>query len=153
MTILTALASAPSLLRGRGTNHEGEFFAGELRIEVLEGGRAVLLRYAAVLDSGVVAHTESTLLGTGPDGRLHLWPVMPELPMVLPHVEIDAHDEAGVSVTAVFASGAREDASTFREEITIRVHANGSVDYAHAWGLPGGGFESRSSCSLAPGDP
>jgi len=150
MNLLSVLAAGPSAFRGTGVNHEDETFIGELKVQVLEAGFAVLLHYTATLSTGVVVHSESTLLGTGSNGRLCLWPVMSELPAVIPHPEVMASGEPGEVMVAVFGSGPNTDAMTFREEITIRVDSEGSLLYAHAWGLPGGPFEQRSSCSMAP---
>jgi hypothetical protein len=150
MNVLGVLTSGPTAFRGEGINHENEPFIGELTVQALEGGRAALLKYVATLKSGEVAHSESTLLGVGPDGNLCLWPVMSELPVVLPHVEKVSSSEPGPFTQAVFASGARDDSTTFREEITICVNSDGSLRYAHAWGLPGGSFEERSSCTMVP---
>ena len=152
MNILGALTSGPTAFLGEGVNEENEPFIGELKVRVLEGGRAALLSYTAALQSGTVVHTESTLLATGPDGKLCLWPVMSEIPFVLPHTEVTAKTEPGKYIAAVFASGPREQSASFREEITIRVNSDGSLVYAHAWGLPGGAFEERSSCSMAPSE-
>jgi hypothetical protein len=150
MNVLGVLTSGPTAFRGEGINHENESFIGELTVQALEGGRAALLKYVATLKSGEVAHSESTLLGVGPDGNLYLWPVMSELPLVLPHVEKVSSSEPGPFTQAVFASGARDDSTTFREEITICVNSDGSLQYAHAWGLPGGSFAERSSCTMVP---
>lgn len=151
MSLLDALASGPTAFRGKGVNEEGEAFHGALSIEMLEGGRAALLRYVATIGTGRVVHTESTLLGTGPDGRLCLWPVMAEIPAVLPHVELLTEAGPSGAVRSVFGSGPREDTASFREEITIRIDADRGLTYAHAWGLPGGSFENRSSCRMVPG--
>ena len=150
MTILGVLASGPTAFRGEGANHEKESFIGELKVQALEGGRATLLMYTARLLTGNVVHSESTLLGTGPDGKLCLWPVMSELPMVLPHTEVMNKTESGNYTLAVFGSGARADSTSFREEISVQVNSDGSLVYAHAWGLPSGSFEDRSSCSMVP---
>ena len=150
MNILGALASGPTAFRGEGVNHENESFIGELGVQALEGGRAVLLRYTATLLTGDVVHSESTLIGTGPDGKLCLWPVMSELPVILLHTEVMNKTESGKYTMAIFGSGARDDSARFREEISIQVNSDGSLLYAHAWGLPGGNFEDRSSCSMAP---
>ena len=150
MNILKALTSGPNSFRGEGVNEEQERFVGELTVQVLEGGRAALLRYVAKLSGGVVVHTESTLLGTGPTGKLCLWPVMSELPVILPHVEIAVHAVVGGGMKAIFSSGPRDDVSTFREEIAIQINPDGSLVYAHAWGLPGSAFEDRSSCLMVP---
>ena len=148
--MLSALARGPARWCGSGVNEEREPFEGRLEVLVLEAGRAVLLRYTATLADGTVVHTESTLLGTGPDGRLCLWPVMAELPGVLAHTELFTRSDEGGQLTTVFASGPRDEASVFREEITLQWTADGSLVYAHAWGLPGGDFGARSSCSLRP---
>lgn len=150
MNLLDALASGPTAYFGAGINEEGEAFTGELSVEVLEGGRAALLRYVARLDTGKVVHTESTLLATGPNGRLCLWPVMSEIPVVLPHVELLTAADSGCGVKSVFGSGARGDIASFREEITIELVSGGSLIYSHAWGLPGGSFQDRSSCRMLP---
>ena len=152
MNILSALVSGPSTFRGEGVNEEREAFVGELRVQSLEAGRAVLLTYKASLTTGKIVHTESTLLATAPDGKLCLWPVMSEIPVVLPHAEVATETNASGSVKAVFSSGPRNEAASFREEITIQVNADRSLLYAHAWGLPGGAFEDRSSCHMVPGD-
>ena len=88
VNILGVLASGPTAYRGEGVNHEKESFVGELKVQALEGGRAIMLSYSATLETGNVVHTESTLPGTGPDGKLCRWPVMSELPAVLPHPEV-----------------------------------------------------------------
>ena len=150
MNILGALISGPTAFRGKGVNEENQPFIGELKVQVLEGGRAALLSYTATLQAGTVVHTESTLLGTGTNGKLCLWPVMSEIPVVLPHTEVMAEIDPGSYIVAVFGSGPRGDLTAFREEITIRVNVDASVVYAHAWGLPGGPFEGRSSCSMVP---
>jgi len=145
MTILEALASGPSVYVGSGTNHDAERFAGSLEVQPLLGGIAVLLHYEAKLSSGEVVHAESTLLAPDMNGTLSLWPVMSELPGVLPHRAIVQSNAA-----ATFSSGSRGDSSSFREEITISISDDGSLTYAHAWGMPGGEFAERSSCTLRP---
>lgn len=150
MNLLQALAATKRVFRGEGLNHEKERFTGELRVEVLTAGAALLLRYRAVLHDGSTAHEEATLLARGPDGRPTLWPVMSELEVVLPHPEVATSRTTQGGLRSVFASGPREDDTAFREEITIELHVDGEVTYAHAWGLPGGRFEDRSSCRMAP---
>ncbi len=150
MNLLDALASGSTTFRGEGVNEENEAFRGELRVQALEGGRAVLLMYKATLGTGATVHTESTLLGTGPNGNLCLWPVMSEIPVVLPHIEVMTDAATAVEVKAIFRSGPRDDSAVFREEITIQVNSDSSLVYAHAWGLPGGAFADRSSCRMAP---
>ncbi|MCA3223055.1 MAG: hypothetical protein ING40_15895 [Burkholderiales bacterium] len=73
---------------------------------------------------------------------------MSEWPVVLPHAQIETQAPGDPRTTAVFASGAREDRDCFREEITLAFGADGSLTYAHAWGLPAGPFKDRSTCRL-----
>ena len=148
MNILAKLASGPKTFNGTGINEEKEAFFGELKVQVLENGRAVLLSYKAKLATGVIVHTESTLLATGPNGKLCLWPVMSEIPVVLPHPELTNSGSSGSGISATFGSGPREQSDSFREEITIKVNLDGGLVYSHAWGLPDGAFEDRSSCSM-----
>jgi hypothetical protein len=150
MNLLGVLTTGPTSFRGEGMNHENESFIGELKVQSLEDGRATLLRYTATLLTGDIVHSESTLLGTGPDGKLCLWPVMSEIPVVLPHTEVMNKTESGKYVLVDFGSGARDDSAKFREEISMQVNSDGSLVYSHAWGLPGGNFEDRSSCSMVP---
>ena len=145
MTILEALASGPSEYVGSGINHDAERFVGTLQVQPLLGGIAVQLYYEAKLNTGEVVHAESTLLAPDMSGTLSLWPVMSELPGVLPH-----HAIAQSEAAATFSSGNREDSQNFREEITISISDDGSLTYAHAWGMPGGEFRERSSCTLRP---
>ena len=152
MNILGALTSGPKAFRGKGMNEENEAFLGELKVQVLEGGRAVLLAYSARLTSGTVVHTETTLLGTGSTGTLCLWPVMSEIPVVLPHTEVTTEVRPNGEMKSTFGSGPRDDSAAFREEITIEINADGGLVYAHAWGLPGGAFENRSSCRMVPSE-
>lgn len=77
-----------------------------------------MLSYSATLETGNVVHTESTLPGTGPDVKLCMWPVMSELPAVLPHPEVTSKTEAGKFTLAIFGSGPRDDSAKFCEEIS-----------------------------------
>jgi hypothetical protein len=119
-------------------------------VQPLVGGAAAMLHYTATRDDGTRVHAESTLLARASDGSLCLWPVMDELPYVLPHTLVSAaSDDAAGEIVHVFATGARGDTAVFREEITVRLVRGGRLLYAHAWGLPGGEFADRSHCELA----
>lgn len=77
---------------------------------------------------------------------------MSEIPVVLPHAEMTTVAGLQSELRVIFASGPREEADSFREEITIQVNSDKIVIYAHAWGLLGGVFEDRSSCRMAPSE-
>jgi hypothetical protein len=150
MNLLQALISRPRSFEGSGRNHEGEAFGGRLDIELLVGGKAVMLRYVATGKGGAVLHTEATLLAPAQNGEPCLWPVMAELPFLLPHPQISCVAKPDGSLTALFASGPREDPRRFREEISIELMARSELIYSHAWGMPGGSFQTRSSCVFFP---
>ena len=150
MHLVKRLMSLDQVFRGEGFNHEQERFAAQLRIEPIVDGRALLLRFQAMLLDGSIAHEECTLLGAGPDGNLCLWPVMSELPTVLPHMHQPTAAVGGGRFT--FASGLRGDLSCFREEITIELGEDGSLTYSHAWGMPGEAIAPRSSVCMLPVD-
>lgn len=74
---------------------------------------------------------------------------MEELPFVLPHRAIDSSlDEEDGTLAVVFASGSRDMVHAFRQEITIAIKPGGELRIGHSWGLPGGTFAERSSCTL-----
>ncbi|POZ60907.1 hypothetical protein [Chromobacterium alticapitis] len=150
MPLLAALQSLPSQFCGEGINHNDQTFTGCLNWMPLPGQRALLLHYSATGADGSTLHRESTLLGYQPDGTLCLWPVMEELPFVLPHPAIRLAEDGHGTLEIVFASGPRSLAELFRQEITIRLEANGQLYLAHAWGMPNSSFEDRSQCRLTP---
>ena len=75
---------------------------------------------------------------------------MAELPVVMPHHALADHAAANDGVAVVFACGPRDANDRLREEISIDCRADGGITYAHAWGMPGGSLEARSSCVLQP---
>ena len=152
MNVLHTLLNLPPRFSGHGLNHEGERFAGVLTLQPLVNATALMLHYTATLADGRQVHTEATLLGKNTEGKLCLWPVMEELPFVLPHSLIFASPQGPDGFEARFASGPREALGQFREEITIALGAGGTLTYAHSWGLPNGSFEERSSCEMLPSE-
>jgi hypothetical protein len=145
VSFLQTLNSGPVEYVGSGVNHEGERFLGTLRVQRPLEGAALMLHYEAKLENNEIAHAECTLLAPDMNGTLTLWPVMSELPGVLPHRAVAESDSQ-----VTFASGSRVNREVFRKEITITYHSDGAITYSHAWGLPGGTFEDRSSCFLRP---
>ena len=148
MNLLTPLAARAGVFTGRGVNHENEAFTARMTIAAVMAGRALTLHYVATGIDGQHLHEEFTLLALAGDQRLCLWPVMDELPFVIPHVETGDASAPCAALRGVFATGRRDAADQFREEIEIECLADGGLRYSHAWGLPGGAFEARSSCEL-----
>lgn len=149
MNLLAALLAQASSFSGHGTNHEGEHFVGRLELQPLVNASALMLHYTATRTDGKQLHQEATLLAAAADGALCLWPVMEELPFVLPHRAIDSSlDEEDGTLAVVFASGSRDTVHAFRQEITIAIKPGGELRMTHSWGLPGGAFAERSHCTL-----
>ena len=147
-SLLSALIARAGEYVGSGVNHKNEPFVGTLRVEPLINDSAALLHYSAVGTDGSPLHSEATLLANSPSG-LCLWPVMQELPVVLPHLATDRSlPLPGGAIGCVFSSGERDRTTEFREELTITLYVDGTLVYAHAWGLPGGDFGERSSCAM-----
>ncbi|OHX14577.1 hypothetical protein [Chromobacterium sphagni] len=150
MPLLAALQSLPNQFCGEGINHEDQTFTGCLHWQALPGQRALLLHYSASGIHGEILHRETTLLGYLPDGTMCLWPVMEELPFILPHPAVRLAEGGHGTLEVVFASAPRSLSEQFRQEITIRLEANGQMLYTHAWGLPNCNFEDRSRCTMSP---
>ena len=148
MNLLTTLAARAGVFTGRGVNHKNETFTARMTIAAVMAGRALNLHYVATGIDGQHLHEEFTLLALAGDQRLCLWPVMDELPFIMPHLETGDANAPGAALRGVFATGRRDAADQFREEIEIECLADGGLRYSHAWGLPGGAFEARSSCEL-----
>ena len=107
MKLVASLVSLGRSFSGRGTNHEGEDFVGRLELQPLLDGKALMLTYTATRVDGVHLHSEVTLLATDGKGRPCLWPVMEELPVVLPHPEVSNVKLHDGTQAIVFASGSR----------------------------------------------
>lgn len=75
MNLLAALRSQSTIFEGTGTNHEAEDFVGRLELQPLVNGSALMLHYTATRTDGKHLHQEATLLATGADGALCLWPM------------------------------------------------------------------------------
>ena len=150
MILLATLASRAGAFRGHGVNHAGQPFVGTLQIAPVMAGRAVTLHYTATGLDGQALHEEFALLALADDQRLCLWPVMTELPFVMPHRASGASGTARKDAREVFATGPRDAVANFREEITIECLADGGINYAHAWGMPGCEFAPRSRCEFFP---
>lgn len=111
MKLVAMLVSLRRNFSGPGMNHEGEEFGGRLELRPLLDGKALMLTYTATRVDGMHLHSEVTLLAPDGKSRPCLWPVMEELPVVLPHPEISdirLHDGTQFIVSA---SGPRDEAA------------------------------------------
>ncbi len=150
MDLQATLAARAGSFAGRCVNHEKEACAGRLVVTSVIAGRAVTLHDTALGLDGQNLHEEFTLLAQSDQGGLCLWLVMAELPGVMPHHALADPAAANDGVALVFGTGPRDADDRFREEISIACRTDGGITYTHAWGMPGGSFEARSSCELQP---
>ncbi len=120
---MSTLAARAGSCPGHGVNHEKEAFTGRLVVSPVLAGRALTLHYTALGLDGQKLHEEFTLLSQSDQGGLCLWPVMAELPAVMPYQALADPAAAGDSVALVFSCGRRD---RFREEIGIDCRADGA---------------------------
>ena len=85
--LLTRLAAAPGVYRGRGDGLESGPFVARIVVTSVVRGRAVTLDYEAVNDRNGLQHIEHTILTGGEAGRLELHVSCLELPGVVRFVE------------------------------------------------------------------
>ncbi len=85
--VLTRLAAAPGMYRGRGDGPESGPFVARIAVTTVLRGRAVTLDYEASSDRNGLQHVEHTVLATGEGGRLELHVACLELPGVVRFVE------------------------------------------------------------------
>jgi hypothetical protein len=88
--LLTRLATAPGLYRGRGDGPESGPFLGRMLVTPVVRGRALTLDYEATTDRDGLRHLEHTVLVAGDGGGLELHVACLELPGVTRFVETDA---------------------------------------------------------------
>ena len=151
MTHLALFRHLPNFWQGTGINHENETFTATLKIEALVDSKAIKLDYVATRVDGKHLHRESGLLAIDHNGTLCLWPVMEELPFVLPHRALEVRVNFDVwSVT--FATGEEGNAVSFQEEIAISKDSDGNLVYEHRWGMPGLRFGPKSACKFIATD-
>ncbi|MBN8540873.1 MAG: hypothetical protein J0L82_10845 [Deltaproteobacteria bacterium] len=146
--LLNRLAAATGRYEGRGINHLGEQFKGELAIHASLDSQLVELKFRAT-DDDQAFHEESTWVTEDLlVGGLGLWTVSSNTPGVLPHRLIEDLADGSYSTKAVFRLGEPDDESRFRQEIALCVRHDGAIEYSYAWGVPHEAFASRSKCLL-----
>ena len=147
---LEMIATRAGKYQGTGKNFEGQPFTATLELKSKVSGYVVELSFKAQDDSSAF-HEELTWIS--PDletDRLCLYTVSTNTPGVLCHVlhedRIDDIRERRLS----FRLGNPEDKRTFRQEITLDLMKNGSIEYRYAWGVPHEDFGIRVQAVLHP---
>ena len=85
--LLTRLAGAPGLYRGRGDGMESGPFVARIQVTSVVRGRAVTIDYEAFSDTKGLQHVEHSVLTAGEGGRLELHVTCSELPGMVRFVE------------------------------------------------------------------
>jgi len=149
MKSFSSLYSLNKHCSGAGINHENQKFVGTIEISPAIQGRGLQIEFKAIGDDGTVYHEETSLLGPSFDGKPCLFVLSNNHPGVTPHT-LKSEEKTHDKTSYVFGFGNIEDRSSFREEITMDVWNDGSVEYAYSWGLPGGEFKRRSGAKMLP---
>ncbi len=147
--LLAALVDREGRYSGSGVNHERKPFDADLRLRSRAGGHAVEITYRAVGLEGAPMHEELSVISSFSEGGLCLWTVSTGRPYVLDlPLRSDQITSRG-DRELIFGAGDPRDLESFRMEIVLMLGADGGLDYAHRWGLPGEELVPRSSVSLA----
>lgn len=150
--LLSRLAAATGNYSGRGVNHLGEQFFGQLTIQTRLDSQLVEVKFRATESeqtSDGAFHEESTWITEDLiAGGIGLWTVSSNTPGMLPHRLIEDLSDGSYATKAVFRLGEPEDKSRFRQEIAICIRRDGGIEYSYAWGVPHETFASRSKCLM-----
>ena len=145
---LTRLCARAGRYEGQGLNHRKQTFQATLNLTVIAKRRGITVDYRAQAEDSTLFHQEHTIIGLDSENNLCLWPIMSQLPHVLPHpLRRDRETDDGLR-SIVFGCGETNDDTTFRQELTFDLWPGGDLGYRHAWGVPGHRFKTRSSCRL-----
>jgi hypothetical protein len=151
--VLEHIASRAGKYSGHGTNYEGAPFKATLEIESRVMGHLVELRFRAE-DSDAAFHQEATWISSDlMQDRIALWTVSSNTPGVLRHDLKEDETGAGLDSATrerrlVFRLGEPSNKHGFRQEITLDLMVDGSLEYRYAWGLPHEEFKVRTRAIL-----
>jgi hypothetical protein len=137
------LAEAVGAYEGRGINHEKQAYRSSFRLTSAVPEKLFSLSSVAIGESGETFHHEVSWIGCDLSGILTLFVVSNNHPAVTPHV-LDRIEKDEDRHSLVFRFGDIMNTWSFREEVTISLHADSSISHHYAWGLPGGAFAPRS---------
>ena len=149
MSSYSELYSLNRSCAGTGVNHEKQNFNGTIHFSPVTGGKGTHLHFKAVGSDGAVFHEESSLLGTGFDGKPCLFVLSNNHPGVTPHT-LKKSEVTEQGQFFVFGFGNTADEKSFREEIALTLFNDGAVEYKYFWGMPGGEFAERSGAKMLP---
>ena len=146
---LELLTSRQGSYRGNGSNEEGHAFEALLEIAPRISGSLIELNFRAV-DKESAFHEELTWIT--PDLRtdkLCLWTVSSNTPGVLCHILTEDRADDFRERRFVFQMGDPTNRHGFRQEITLDLMRDGSLEYRYSWGLPHEDFKPRVHAKLS----
>jgi hypothetical protein len=142
--LLDLLHQLPGVYRGRGVDVATGEFEAAMTVRSAAAGAAVILETAV---GGAEPYAELGVLARGESGAIQYVVVTSGAPFHRVFAPRGASREADC-VQAVFGWGDSSDPATFREQITVRIYADGDLGLAWAWGVPGDEFAPRSEVRL-----
>ena len=146
---LTARAGRYS---GFGTNFEGETFVAKLELLADIGDAVIVIRFRAE-DQELAFHEELSLIAVDLENdEMALWSVSNNAPGMLRHALVSDDSDNVRERRLVFRYGQLERINAFRQEITLDLLKDGSIEYRYAWGVPHEKLQSRSRAILKPTD-
>jgi hypothetical protein len=133
---------------GQGVNHEKLNYKNQFSLKQDFEGKSLSLSSTATGEQGQLFHSERSFIGFDITGSLVLYVISNNHPTITPHIfnriEIGLDGEKKI----IFRFGNIEDKNSFREEVSITIFKDNSIEHFYSWGLPGGNFEPRSGARV-----
>jgi hypothetical protein len=147
-TAWTLLTEAIGGYQGEGVNHEKQNFTGKLKLEYAFEKKLLFLSSSAIGKSGEVYHNEHSWIGNDIMGSLTLYVNSTNHPGVAPHIFDRIEEGSEGQKIIIFRFGDIDDRNSFREEISVALFKDKSLEHFYSWGLPGGDFQKRSGSRM-----
>ena len=150
--LLSRLALAAGTYRGDGINHAEEKFIAEFSLKSDLDNLLIEIRYRAVESDGVGAfHEERTWITDDLlKGGIAMWTVSTNTPGVLQMKLVEDSSDGSYSTRVAFRLGDPNDMTHFREEISLSIRHDKSIEYVYSWGVPHEKFGVKSRALLRP---
>ena len=135
-SVIDHLLSKQGFYHGKGTNQDGQPFQATFHLKSVVGGHAVEIRFRAQ-DSEMAFHEELTLITTDLiKNCVALFTVSSNTPGMLEHILAEDTDDQIRERRLIFRLGDRDDLRMFRQEITLDLMMDQSIEYRYSWGVP-----------------
>jgi hypothetical protein len=149
--ILEFLSSYAGRYQGQGTGFDGQSFKATLDLQSTIHDQLIELHFLAE-DADSAFHEEKSWITFDLlSNQAALWTVSTNAPGVLRHDLCFDGVEPGDTTRLrrlSFRLGAPEDLKSFRQEVTLDVMHDSSIEYRYAWGVPHEKLESKTRAVL-----